>query len=286
LSFENASGADGVTGLANRKICLAVGVITLGLLGLPACGRRLDLGSDLIWSATHEVGNLSEWSAGASATASDGASGGASGGGLSDAPDTSVDISTDFAHSGQYSVKLTNGAIGNVHVARLWRQDDFPQQAFYSVWYYLPRAYQTKVEWVILQFRTPTGSTTEPSQFLDVSLRSLPGGEMILTLYDHRAPYLREPTPDPAVLVPVGRWFQIQVLFNNVPNENGRFTLWLDGKLNYSITKRPMAPIPNLYWTPCSITSDLAPTQSAIYVDDAAVSYDWLDPDASLGARP
>jgi len=120
----------------------------------------------------------------------------------------------------------------------------------------------------------------------DVSLRSLPGGEMILMLYDHRAPYLRPPTPDPAMPVPVGRWFQIEVFFRNAPDATGGFTLWLDGKRNYDIPSRPMPPSPAIYWTPCSITSDLAPTQSAIYVDDAAISYDWLTPEASLGVGP
>jgi len=250
---------------------LVVCAIGCGLAAAPACGRRLDLGSDLVWTATHETGDLSEWSAGAP------------GGSMADQPDTSVALSTDFAHSGGYSVKLTNGAVGDIRAARLWRQDAFPQEAFYSVWYYLPRAYQTKVEWTILQFRTPTDDPAVISQFLDVGLRSLPGGELILTIYDHRPQYLRLPTPDPAVLVPVGRWFQVQVFFRNAPDSTGRFTLWLDGKLNYDIASRPMAPAgTKVYWTPCSITSDTSPTQSEIYVDDAAISFDWLPPRGSL----
>src|SRR6476661_6475614 len=95
-------------------------------LATAACGRRIDLGPDLIWSAQHETGDLSEWS-------------------MPDATDALVAVSTEFHHSGKYSVKLTNGAVGAVHTARLWHQGDFPREAFYSVWYYLPRAYQTKV---------------------------------------------------------------------------------------------------------------------------------------------
>ena len=236
----------------------------------PACGRQLDLGSDLVWSATHETGDLSEWSTGAP------------GGSIADSPDTGVAISTDYAHSGQYSVKLTNGAVGAIHIARVWRQANFPKEAFYSAWYYLPRAYQTKINWTIMQFRTPTDNPTVLSQFLDVDMRSLPGGELILSIYDHRPQYLRLPTADPAVVLPVGHWFQIEVFFRNVPDDTGRFTLWVDGKLNYDIVRRPMAPIPTVYWTPCSITSDLTPTQSELYVDDAAVSFDWLSPESSL----
>jgi hypothetical protein len=164
----------------------------------------------------------------------------------------------------------------------LWRQDDFPKEAFYSAWYYLPRAYQTKVDWTIMQFRTPTDNPDRLGQFLDVNMRSLPGGELILSIYDHRAQYLRLPTADPAVVIPVQRWFQVEVFFRNAPDATGRFTLWVDGKLNYDIASRPMAPIPTVYWTPCSITSDLTPTQSEIYVDDAAISFDWLSSQANL----
>ena len=158
-----------------------------------------------------------------------------------------------------------------------------PQEAFYSVWYYLPRAYQTKVDWTILQFRTPTDDPTVISQFLDVNLRSLPGGEMILSVYDHRPQYLRLPTPDPAIDVPVGRWFQIEVLFRNVPRR--QLAASRCGSTASSTTtsrNRPMASDPRVYWTPCSVTGDLSPSQSELYVDDAAISYDWLTPTSML----
>jgi hypothetical protein len=245
-------------------------LLVVTVLATTACGRRIDLGSDLVWSAQHETGDLSEWSMPSP------------GGSMTDATDALVAVSTDFHHSGNYSVKLTNGAVGAVHTARLWHQGNFPREAFYSVWYYLPRAYQTKVDWTILQFRTPTDDPTVISQFLDVDLRSLPGGEMVLSIYDHRPQYLRLPTPDPAIEVPVGRWFQIEVFFRNVPDDNGQFTMWLDGKLYYDIRNRPMATNPMVYWTPCSVTGDLSPSQSELYVDDAAISYDWLTPDSVL----
>jgi len=245
-------------------------LVVMTVLAAPACARRIDLGSDLVWSARHETGDLSEWSLGSP------------GGPMTDGADTGVAISTDFAHSGKYSVKLSNSAVGSIEIARVWHQGAFPTAAFYSAWYYVPRPYQTKIDWTIMQFRTPTDDPMVISQFLDVDLRSLPGGELILSIYDHRPQYLRLPTADPAIEVPVGQWFQIEVFFRNVPDDTGQFTLWLDGKLNYDIPHRPMASVPTVYWTPCSITGDLVPTQSELYVDDAAISYDWLTPDADL----
>jgi hypothetical protein len=230
-----------------------------------ACSPRLDLGSEVIWSAHHEGGDLSEWSIGAE------------GGAAAEAPDATVSVTTEYAHGGKYAVKLTNGAIGAPKEARAWRVGAFPRETYYSAWYFLPRGYVTKVDWTILQFRAPTSDPSILGYFLDLDLRSLPGGELILSLMDHRAPYLRSPTPDPALLVPVGRWFQIETFFRNADDDSGQLTVWLDGQLNYDV-RRPMGSHETVYWTPCSVGNDLTPTQSSIYVDDAAMSLSRVTP--------
>jgi hypothetical protein len=235
-----------------------------------ACAPRLELGSEILWSARHETGDLSEWLV-------DG-----KGGSAAEAPDTSIAVSTDFAHSGTHSVKLANGAVSSYESVRLWREDSYPVQAYYSAWYYLPRAYQTTGDWTILQVRNPVaGDPTTISLLLDVDLRSLPGGDLILTIYDHRQAYLRSPTPDPAIVVPVGAWFQIEIFFDNEAGGAGRFSLWLDGQLGYDI-QRPFGLDPTVYFSPCSVSEDLSPTASVIYVDDAAVSVAQVTPDGTL----
>src|SRR5438045_9745854 len=115
----------------------------LALLALPACNPQLNLGNSILWSARHESGELSEWTEGGK------------GGTAADMPDTSLAVSTDFAHTGQYSVKLTNGAVSMSETAHLWRQDDYPPEAYYSAGLYLPRAYQTTADWSLGQFQVP-----------------------------------------------------------------------------------------------------------------------------------
>ena len=250
--------------LLGRSLVVATAAVVCG------CAPRLDLGSDIIWSARHETGDLSEWAVEGE------------GGSASDPPIASVEVTTDFAHSGGYSVKLTNSATGAYDTARLWRETNFPEEAYYSAWYYLPRAYQVTADWTIQQFRAP--SSQDPSviaYFLDIDLRSLPGGELILSVFDHRAAYLRSPTPDPAVLVPIGRWFQIEVFFRNIADDTGRFVVWLDGQLTYDI-RRPTGLSSTVYWSPCSSSEDLSPVDSTIYVDDAAVSIARLTPAGTL----
>jgi hypothetical protein len=229
-------------------------------LATAACAPRLDLGSDLLWVARHETGDLSEWTAGDK------------GGSAADAPDTSIAVSTDHAHSGRYSVKLSNAAVSSYEEVRLWRTDQFPQSAYYSAWYYLPRAYQTTDDWTIMQLRAPLASDpTTISQLLDVDLRSLPDGDLILSVYDHRPQYLRAATPDPAVLVPVETWFQVQAYFDYSSGTDGHFALWLNGQLLYDLA-RPFNLSGSVYFSVCSVSQALSPADSSIYVDDAMVS--------------
>ncbi len=245
-----------VVGWPVRLVRVAVVVVSCA----PGCARRLDLGSELLWSAQHETGDLSEWSLDDK------------GGSVADMPDTSVAVSTDFAHSGQYSVKLSNAATTDYETVGLWRADNYPEEAYYSAWYYLPRAYQTTDDWTIMQIRAPVpGDPTVISLFLDVDLRSLPGGDMILTVFDHRPQFLRAATPDPAVPVPIGSWFEIETFFRNAADDTGRFMLWLDGQLLYDL-HRPSGFNQTVYFTPCSVSENLSPAESVIYIDDAAVS--------------
>jgi hypothetical protein len=236
-----------------------------------SCAPRIDFGSDILWSARHETGDLTEWS------------GDNHGGSAEDPPTATVAITTDVRHTGTHAVKLTNGASGAFDTARLWRESTFPEEAYYSAWFYLPQAYQTTADWTILQFRAPESQDPSViSLLLDIDLRSLPGGDLILSVFDHRAAYLRSPTPDVEMPVPIAQWFQIEVFFRNVADDSGRFTVWLDGQLNYDI-QRPTGLSSTVYFSPCSSTEDLSPVDSQIYVDDAAVSVVRLTPSGTLG---
>jgi hypothetical protein len=233
---------------------------------LCACERRIDIGSDVLWSADHETGDLSEWIAGDQ------------GGFSANPPTTTIAASTDVAHTGSYSVKLTNAAAGARDAARLWRQAPYPAEAYYSAWYFLPEAYSAPVSWTIMQFRAP--SPEDPSvigSLVDLDVRGLPGGELILSVFDHRTAYLRSPTPATALPLPIGRWFQIEALFRNVSGDGGRLVVWMDGALYYDI-QRPFGLSSSVYWSPCSSSYDLAPAEAPIYVDDAAVSVARLTP--------
>jgi hypothetical protein len=144
----------------------------------------------------------------------------------------------------------------------------------------VPRAYQTTADWSIVQFQIPTADASVVGQLLDIDLRSLPDGDLILSVYDHRAAYLRAPTPDPAIPVPIGQWFQIETYYRN-DDATGEVAVWLDGQLNYDL-HRPFGASGAVYWTVCSKTFGLSPAESVIYVDDAAISLARVTPTGDL----
>ncbi len=253
-----------------RAWCREFAVLALVVL-VPACSPQINLGNALLWSARHETGDLSEWAEAGK------------GGSEAQQPDTSLAISSDVVHTGRYAVKITNGAVSMYEAAHLWRQDAYPTSAYYSAWFYLPRTYQTTADWSIMQFEVPTTAADSGvlSLELDIDLRSLPTGDLILSVYDHRAAYLRSPTPDPAILVPIGRWFQIEVLYRNASDDTGEVIIWMDGQVNYDL-QRPFGGSPDVYWTVGSKTEGLSPAESVIYMDDAAVSRVRVTPDGTL----
>jgi hypothetical protein len=215
-----------------RRLLLASSCLT-------ASCTPLDLGTDLVWATDNESGDLSAWSASPG-----------TGGPFFGAGNPSVAISSEQAHSGRYSIKISSTAAtpdptSSPGGGGMYKVGPFPQEAYYSVWYYVPQVYQTNSSWTILKFETPSSSSSDAgptdggqaddagasaadagvsttatagfSQLLDVRLQSLPNDNMNMTLVlvDHRRMYLMSPMPDPVPLVRTGRWFHLECFYRN-----------------------------------------------------------------------
>jgi len=238
--------------------------IVLVLLG--GCGDRLDVGSDLLWTALFEHGNFDEW------TSDD--QGGAQ---AFPTPPNLIEISNERVHRGASAAKLTidvpdGAAQGN---SALTRSGTLPVEAYYSAWYYLPRTIGVSGFWVIFKFRQQDQATMD--ELFDLDLINLPSGEMSLQLYDHR----RQATipldaTDP--VVPVSRWFQIEAFYRNAQDATGRVTFWLDGQPILDLRNQAMASTPFVEWNVSSIGENLNPSTPVLYVDDCAVSRSRVGP--------
>ena len=246
-----------------RRICS----ILLLLLATPACGPTLDIGSDVLWATDHESGELDDWYAG-------------NGGGLLGKDDEgSVVVAQGTAHSGRYSLKLTDLAMSDEKGPGIYRELQAPPDAYYSAWYYLPRLYQTNSQWTIQKFSWRVDSAPEdpedPEEIRhghDLNLRTLPGGQVVLYVFSHDPTYLQAPLADPPAFVPVETWFQIEVFYSARADETGKLLVWLNDRLVYDLEDRRTTGSHDVLWTPCNIGQNILPSPPELYVDDAAIS--------------
>jgi len=242
-----------------RPVLCAAAFLLLG--AATACSPTLDLGSNLLWATDHESGNLDAWSA-------DG-----KGGVMMDTANSTVEIADGPAHSGRYSVVMTDLAMSDIDGPGIYRELESPPDAYYSAWYYVPRLYQTKSQWTVQKFRWR--SESDPSDINhghDLNIRTLPGGQVILYVFSHDQDYLQAPLADPPALVPVETWFHLEVFYVPRTDETGKLLVWLDDRLVYDLEDRRTIGSKSLLWTPCNIGEDIQPAPPVLYLDDAAIS--------------
>ena len=237
------------------------------------CGP-LDVGSDLLWTARFETGDFSEWTglAGGDAQAFP-------------MPPNTIAVSSDHAHTGDYSAALTitAGSDGTQENASLSRAGGLPAEAYYSAWYYLPYSVSVGTFWVIFKFRMRTNANdaSTTGELYDMDLATMASGEMTLELYDHRTSADR-PLDVPNPIVPVEQWFQLEAFYRAANDDTGRLTYWLNGQQIVDIAGVPSSPTSWVEWDACSVGEDLTPSTATLYIDDCAISRSRVGPTGRL----
>jgi hypothetical protein len=235
---------------------------------LTACAPTLDVGSNVLWATDHESGELEDWYADRK------------GGLLNDSADSTVVVVDGPAHSGRYSLELTDLAMSDTEGPGIYRELQSPPDAYYSAWYYLPRLYQTNSQWTIQKFRSRLDSDpTAISHGHDLNVRTLPGGQVVLYVFSHDPAYLQAPLADPPAFVPVETWFHVEVFFRPRTDETGQISIWLDDRLVYDLEDRRTTGSDDVLWNPCNIGEDIQPAPPILYLDDAAISLERVTRD-------
>lgn len=264
----------------NGEVPFRAGIALLFASLCVACGESVYVGSDIIWSARHESGDLTEWSLGA---------GGAGGAGNLGADEGTLSVERDYAHTGLFGVKLAKdvdtSSIARGGGPRLVKTD-VPAQAYYSAWYLVPAAYQTRSYWTIMQFDSSAASNAVFDRGVNLQLRSLPEGGLVLQVLFHNEAYLMAPLANPPPLVPVHRWFHLEVLFRAASDATGKLVVWLDGKRVYDLGGRPTIPPGTLEFMVSSLLFDVEPSPVELYVDDVVISRTRTTPGGKLTASP
>ncbi len=230
------------------------------------CGDPIDLGNQVVWHADHEVGDTSEWT-----TRED------EGQVLLNAS-----VSEEHAHSGSWSLRIEPAAEPTIGAGF-----DFNElsEAYFSAWYFVPEANAAIHQWPILGFWSKGEDCTGPNGMcagVDVNLRSLPSSDVLLYLFNSEPDVLQPPLSNPALHIPIARWFQVEVRFKRSTEHTGFVRVWVDGKPVYSYDGWRTAEHGNLFWGIQSPPEGDGSDAPVIFVDDAAISRIAVTPSGDL----
>jgi hypothetical protein len=270
----------------------AIGAVILASLIVNACGRepllrttsastipddeharlRQQRCGDVVWSADHETGDLSQW------YADDG--GGEFNGGTARSSATQ-----DVARSGRHSVRTIiqaphDSGESAVRLFR-WKESRAHAEACYSAWYYFPHRYVVKEWWNIFSFKSRNATANDA--FWQLSVGNRPNGAMYVYL-TWWGPRIEGPQPGESGLrhfaqwlkdIPVGRWTQLQVYLRQSRGFDGQIVVWQDGVTLFNLdnvrTRYPEATGAN-EWSINNYSDNLDPSPTTVYIDDAAIS--------------
>ena len=244
--------------------------------------------STLLWSANHESGNFSEWSA-------DG--GGMAQGFLNYNPDTSgtvkVEVSSAQAQSGARSARLEMPqGTGNQAQLIRWRESQTNADLYYSVWLYFPTNIDTRGGgWFnLLQIHTHGGGGwTIP---IGIEVRTQSNGVNAFFLHSPYSttsawntggmPYWEYSSTVP---IPIGRWFNVELRFKR-DTAAGVVQFWQEGVQIFNVqnvqTTHPGSTYHEFYVN--IYGSGISPSPTVIYVDNVAISRTRIGATAALNA--
>jgi hypothetical protein len=219
-----------------------------------------DAAASLLWRATFEPGDLSEW-----------VGDGEGGTYVANAPAPPA-AARGLAHKGQYAGLATvTPTTGTPSLDYLFRHQPSPPEGYYSAWFYIPSSFAVKGWLSLTHFR---GSSTNDGNNIiplwDVNLYTRGDGSLVAHLYNYTTTTnVEEPIPAP---VPLDTWVQFEVLLRKAPDTTGRIAVWQNGTLVIDEPAVITAPTDWVEWDAGGSSDDVAPSPALVYIDDAAIS--------------
>jgi hypothetical protein len=228
-------------------------------------GDTGDGGTSLLWSATFEGGDLSEWMA-------DG-----QGGVFVVGTTVSPSASADVAHRGRYAGKATmtppGGGVDSLNY--FFRNQPSPAEAYYSAWFYIPSSVTVR-SWLSLHhFRcSRSGDGNNLYATWDLNLYPRLDGTLVAHLFDFvTARNLEQVAPIP---VPLATWVHFEVLLRKAADATGAIAVWQDDVLILENRAVATAETDWVQWDAGGSSDDIAPLPAVVYIDDAAISLSRL----------
>jgi hypothetical protein len=226
-------------------------------------------GTGVLWRATFEPGDLSEWS------------GDGYGGPYVENATGSPVASTERVHNGRYAGRTSVApTMGMLSFNYLYRNGPTPTEVYYSAWHYIPSGITLPYEpgrtgWLsLVHFRgSPTGDGRNPYATWDLNVNQKGDGLLYAHLWNYRTQTnVERKTTLPPLPTPFDRWVHIEILMRMATGPWGRLGVWQEGYLLLEL--EGVATVANdwVEWSIGSASNDVSPTPALLYVDDAAIS--------------
>lgn len=218
---------------------------------------------DVVWSTDHEVGDFSDWERGGDYYGGEYEWGNVNG---------YVDIGVGRDGS--------NGVVADIDTAsrsepsagvRLYRRIE-AGPAYYSAWFRLEEAHTVSDWWSIFLFhaRDDSLSLDNDVSLWDVRVVTTPSGELSLQFFDHDVMQGFLPQNGAGHIAP-GLWFEIRAYLDYRPPSRTRLSFWLNGTRLFDMKDLHTAEQSNVFWSIGNGAGRLAPADSTLYLDDAAI---------------
>ena len=257
----------------------AASLVIVALAGLTTsgCGRDVHLGAisgdggdsgdgsgtDILWSATFEVGDLSEWM-------------GDGHGGTYVANAAAAPIATtDTVHRGRYAGMATVTPTAMMSIDYLFRNLPSPAEAYYSAWYYVPASFTVKNWLSLMHFNgSVTGDGNNLFALWDLNLYPRPDGSLVAHLYDYLTfTNLEQVVP---VAVPTAAWVHFEIFLRKAATATGEIAVWQDGVEILDTRNIVTATTDWVQWEAGGASDAVTPAMAVVYFDDAAISLSRL----------
>ena len=249
----------------SRSILAGCAVLVAG-----GCGRQVHLGdigdgaASILWAATFEVGDLSEWS------------GDGHGGAVVVQAPVAPSATLTVAHRGRYSGIATLAPVpGTLSINYLFRDQPSVPAAYYSAWFYIASSFTVKSFLSLIHFNSSaSGDGKNLSPTWDLNLYPRADGSLVAHLYDFvTQTNFEQAAPAP---VPIATWVHFEVFLRKAADATGEVAAWQDGVSILDRRNVMTAATDWLQWDAGASSDDVTPPPAVVYVDDAAISLSRL----------
>jgi len=204
------------------------------------------------------------------------------GGFYADAGVPNPTFSATPAHSGDGSVKVSIDTTNGDQIARLYRRITDQKDAYYSAWFYLNEDHTPGAWWSIFLFRA-VQDRNKSIDLWSVDLVRTADNTLTVALFDHQYQNGMGRTINsqlqPAPIVPIHGWFQLQAHLVQAWGQPSQLTLWFNGEQFMSLDMA--TPVPDMqpvYWVIGNGGAKMTPPKSTLFVDDAQISTSFVVP--------